>query len=61
MGFSYQKAKFAADHKDPEKRKKWLEEKWPEIIKLAEEKNACILFGDEASFPQWGFVNIYLD
>jgi len=54
MGFSYQKAKFVADHKDPEKRKKWLEEKWPEIIKLAEEKNAYILFGDEASFPQWG-------
>ena len=54
MGFSYQKAKFVADHKDPEKRKKWLEEKWPEITKLAEEKNACILFGDESSFPQWG-------
>ena len=54
MGFSYQKAKFVADHKDPEKRKKWLEEKWPEIIKLAEKRNAYILFGDEASFPQWG-------
>lgn len=57
MGFSYQKAKFVADHKDPEKRKKWLEEKWPEIIKLAEEKNAYILFGDEASFPQWGSLS----
>ena len=54
MGFSYQKAKFVSDHKDPEKRKEWLEKTWPEIIKLADEKNAHILFGDEASFPQWG-------
>ncbi len=54
MGFSYQKAKFVADHKDPEKRKEWLENTWPEILKLAKEKNAYILFGDEASFPQWG-------
>lgn len=54
MGFSYQKAKFVADHKDPEKRKEWLEQKWPEILKLAEKMNAYILFGDEASFPQWG-------
>lgn len=57
MGFSYQKAKFVADHKDPEKRKEWLEQKWPEILKLAEKKNAYILFGDEASFPQWGSLS----
>lgn len=54
MGFSYQKAKFVADHKDTEKRKEWLQNTWPQIIQLAEEKNAYILFGDEASFPQWG-------
>lgn len=54
MGFSYQKAKFVADHKDPEKRKQWLQITWPEILKLAKEKDAFILFGDEASFPQWG-------
>jgi len=54
MGFSYQKAKFVSDHKDPEKRKEWLEKTWPEIRKLADQKNAHILFGDEASFPQWG-------
>ncbi|MBU2462204.1 IS630 family transposase [bacterium] len=57
MGFSYQKAKFVSDHKDPEKRKKWLEEEWSEILKLAKEKNAHILFGDEASFPQWGSLS----
>jgi transposase len=54
MEFSYQKAKFVSDHKDPDKRKEWLEEKWPEIMKLAGEKSAHVLFGDEASFPQWG-------
>lgn len=54
MGFSYQKARFVSDHKDPEKRKEWLEKTWPEIIKIAKEKDAHIFFGDEASFPQWG-------
>jgi transposase len=54
MGFSYQKAKFVSDHKDPERRDEWLKKTWPEIFNLAKEKNAYILFGDEASFPQWG-------
>lgn len=54
MGFSYQKARFVSDHKDPEKRKDWLEKTWPEILKQAKQKDAYILFGDEASFPQWG-------
>lgn len=54
MGYSYQKAAFVSDHKDPEKRAEWLANKWPQIINLAREKNAAILFGDEASFPQWG-------
>jgi len=54
MGFSYQKARFVSDHKDPEKRKEWLETTWSEITKLAKQIDAHILFGDEASFPQWG-------
>lgn len=54
MGFSYQKAKFVADHKDAQKRQEWLNKTWPEILALAQKKNAHILFGDEASFPQWG-------
>ncbi len=57
MGFSYQKAKFVSDHHDPEKRKEWIQETWPEILEKAEEKNAQILFGDEASFPQWGSLS----
>ena len=54
MGFSFQKAKFAADHKDPEKREEWLKTTWPQILDLAKQRQALILFGDEASFPQWG-------
>ena len=54
MGFSFQKAKFDADHKDPEKREEWLRTTWPKILHLAKQRPAMILFGDEASFPQWG-------
>lgn len=54
LGLSFQKARFTSDHHDPEKRKEWLATTWPRILKLAREKNALILFGDEASFPQWG-------
>jgi transposase len=57
LGFSYQKATFVAVKRDEEKRKKWLKETWPTIRQLAEEKNAYILFGDEASFPQWGTLS----
>jgi len=57
MGFSYQKAKFVSDHLNEEKRAQWLEETWPKIIALAKEKNAYLLFGDEASFPQWGTLS----
>lgn len=53
-GFSYQKAKFVSDSQNPLKRREWLNRKWPEIMRLAGEKNAYVLFGDEASFPQWG-------
>jgi transposase len=54
MGFSWQKAKFVPDRRDAAERQKWLQKTWPEILKMAAEKNACILFGDESSFPQWG-------
>jgi transposase len=57
MGFSYQKARFVSDHLDQEARKQWLSNTWPEILALAKLKNAYILFGDEASFPQWGTLS----
>jgi transposase len=54
MGFSFQKAKFVADHKDHDKREEWLKTTWNEILLQAKQRKALILFGDEASFPQWG-------
>ena len=57
MGYSFQKARFVSDHLDQEKRKEWIEEKFPEILVKAKKKNAYILFGDEASFPQWGSLS----
>lgn len=57
MGFSYQKATFVASKRDKDARNDWLNDTWPEIMKLAERKNAHILFGDEASFPQWGSLS----
>jgi transposase len=54
LGFSYQKAAFVSDHLDPEARQQWLEETWPEILRVAREKEALILFGDEVTFAQWG-------
>jgi transposase len=54
LGLSYQKARFVANDADPAQRKEWIEQTWPALLKLAQEKKAYILFGDEASFPQWG-------
>ena len=57
MGFSYQKARFVSDHLDEMARKKWLSQTWPELLSFAKKKNAYLLFGDEASFPQWGTLS----
>jgi transposase len=54
LGFSFQKARFVSDHLDEEARRKWWEETWPQALRLAREKKAMILFGDEVSFAQWG-------
>ena len=54
LGLSYQKARFVAADADPQKRKPWREKPWPALLKLAQEKPADRLFGDEASFPPWG-------
>ncbi|MEJ2210529.1 MAG: IS630 family transposase [Anaerolineae bacterium] len=54
LGFSVQKARFVSDHLDEEARQRWWADTWPQIRRLAEEKRALILFGDEVSFAQWG-------
>jgi len=54
LGFSWQKAAFVSDHLNEEKRRAWRRQTWPTILGLVKERNALLLFGDEASFPQWG-------
>jgi transposase len=61
MGFSFQRACFVSGHIDDgkvtEARQVWMEKTWPELLHLAREKNALILFGDECSFAQWGSLS----
>jgi transposase len=54
LGFSYQKAAFVSDHLDASKRHEWRTTTWPQILRRAQAQKALLLFGDEASFPQWG-------
>ena len=57
LGFSYQKAAFVSDHLDEVARKRWQTRVWPDILRQAREQKALVLFGDEASFPQWGTLS----
>ncbi len=57
LGFSYQKARFVSDHLDPEQRRVWRAETWPAIRAEAARRGALLLFGDEASFAQWGSLS----
>src|SRR5215212_2880144 len=54
LGFSYQKARFVPAQRDEERRRHWCEEIWPGIVRAARRRGAVLLFGDEASFAQWG-------
>jgi transposase len=57
LGFSFQKARFVADHLDTATRLTWLEQKWPTIVRAAKRRQGLILFEDEASFAQWGSLS----
>ena len=57
LGLSYQKARFVSDHLDPERRRVWREETWPAILAEARRRGALLLFGDEATFAQWGSLS----
>lgn len=56
LGLSFQRGRFTSDHLNDEAALLWLEETWPTILRQAREKHAVILFGDEASFAQWGTI-----
>lgn len=53
LGYSYQKARFVSDHLDEAGRARWLAQ-WAAIAQEALARGARLLFGDEASFAQWG-------
>jgi transposase len=54
LGFSFQKARFVSDHLDEVARAAWLAYTWPAWRAQAEAAGGLLLFGDEASFAQWG-------
>ena len=54
LGFSFQKARFVSDHLDEVKRRAWLTNVWPTFLAQAKAAGGLLLFGDEASFAQWG-------
>lgn len=57
LGFSFQKARFVSDHLDEAARLQWQTVTWPALQQQAAAKQALILFGDEASFAQWGSLS----
>ncbi len=57
LGFSYQKARFVSDHLDETKRLLWVQQTFPELKQQAQAAGAYLLFGDEASFAQWGSLS----
>ena len=57
LGFSYQKARFVSDHLDAAKRLEWCHQRWPTVLRQARQRKALLLFGDEASFAQWGSLS----
>jgi transposase len=54
LGFTFQKARFVSDHLDEVKRAAWLAHVFPNWRAAAAAAGGLLLFGDEASFAQWG-------
>jgi hypothetical protein len=54
LGLSAQKAACVSAHRDADKRNAWCTTPWPALVLRAKKDRALLLFGDEASFPQWG-------
>jgi transposase len=57
LGFSFQKGRFVSDHLNEAQRQEWLQTAWPRILHYARRRQALLLFGDEASFAQWGSLS----
>ena len=57
LGFSFQKARFVSGHLDEATRIQWMTHTWPKVLRMARKLKAMVLFGDEASFAQWGSLS----
>src|SRR5712692_7484113 len=57
LGYAFQKARFVSDHLDEAARQAWIQVEWPRLLQAARRQGAKIMFGDEASFPQWGSLS----
>jgi len=57
LGLSFQRARFLSDHLDEERRRVWIEQQWPAILRHAQQRGALLLVGDEASFAPWGSLS----
>jgi transposase len=57
VGFSLQQARFVSDHLDAAKRRAWLEQTWPTMVRAAKRRPGLLLFEDEASFAPWGSLS----
>src|SRR4051812_47702909 len=57
LGFSFQKARFGSDHLDAVARATWLAYTWPAWRAQAAAAGGLLLFGDAASFAQWGSLS----
>ncbi len=60
LGFSYQKAAFVSAHLDEVTRRRWRSKTWTQILRLAREKKALLLFGDEASASAVGDALLHM-
>jgi transposase len=54
LGFSSQKVRLVSDHRNEAKRLAWRQTQWPRILPQAQQRQALLLFGAEASCAQWG-------
>src|SRR5215475_10860501 len=57
LGLSSHKAAVVSEHLDAGQRQAWCTTTWPQMLRLAQERKARRLFGDEASFPPWGTLS----
>jgi hypothetical protein len=57
LGVSYQKAAIVSEPLDEAKRHAWCTTTWPQLLRLAKERKARLLVGDDASFPPWGTLS----